>query len=81
MIFLRKKEITKNNISYYYKLGKKLKEGVLKYLPKEDVCRVESFAEEDEDENFEFYRTPAFCAIMRFYRNNDYPDEKTIMWY
>ena len=81
MVILRKKEVTKDKISYFYKLSDRLKEGVLVYLPKDNKCIIESFAEEDENEDFDFFRTPAFIQIVKFYRNNDYPEEKTIMWY
>jgi hypothetical protein len=79
MVILRRKKIQNDSVSYYYKLSEELKEGVLTYFPQSDICRTEVLAENDEDD-FDMFRDHAFCAIIKFYRTNDYPKEKIIMW-
>ena len=79
MVKLRKKEITKDKISYYYQIEGKGRWGTVAYFPKIGILRVEDFAKsEDEVEN---YYNHAFSALMKFYRSGEYPDEKTVAWY
>ena len=79
MVLLKKKEISKDKISYYYQIEGKGRWGTLAYFPATGKLRVEDFAQ-DEDE-VDNYRNHAFSAMLKFYRTNDYPDEKLVAWY
>lgn len=79
MVLLKKKEITKDKISYYYQIEGEGHWGTLAYFPATDKLRVEDFAQDGAE--LENYRNHAFSAMMRFYRENDYPDEKLVAWY
>ncbi|MBE5731447.1 MAG: hypothetical protein E7353_00300 [Clostridiales bacterium] len=79
MVILRKKEVTKNSISYYYKLYDHLKEGVLIYYPKQGTYEVEILAEED-DLDYPKYRDYAIYKIEQYYLKNNYPEEDLVAW-
>ena len=79
MVEIKKKEVTEEKISYYYLIEGKGNWGLLTYFPKKGICRVEEFAQ-DEDE-LDNYRNHAFSIMIRFYKNNEYPDYKLIAWY
>ena len=80
MLYLKKKEITKNRVKYYYQPNKKGKFGILSYDPKNDLLIIEELAEGDYDQPINSYKMHAYNQLCRFYENNEYPEEKTIKW-
>ena len=79
MVIIRKKEVTKDKVSYYYQIEGEGDWGILAYFPKKGLLRIEKFAESEYE--LENYSHHAFTAIMKFYDNDEYPEEKLIAWY
>ena len=79
MVIIRKKEVTKDKVSYYYQIEGKGDWGILTLLPKQGIDRVEKFAESEYE--LDNYRNHAFSVMEKFYENNEYPEEKLIAWY
>ena len=82
MVWLEKIEITNEYVKYYYYVERNTKKGVLTLFPKTKICRVEEFCEGDgEDSCYESNRGHAFCQMMRYVKNDNYPDEDFMAWY
>ena len=79
MVIIRKKEVTKDKVSYYYQIEGEGDWGILTFFPKKELLRIEKFAESEYE--LENYSGHAFTAIMQFYDNDEYPEEKLIAWY
>ena len=79
MLLLKKKEITKNKISYYYQPEFKGDFGVVSFLTDRNKFVVEKLAEND-DEGLSAFRRHALEYLMKFAETKNYPDEKKVYW-
>lgn len=79
MLLMRKKEITNDKISYYYQPEFKGKMGVVSYLIEENKLEIEKLAEQDDEKIYSF-RRHALKYLKKFYKEKNYPEEKTIYW-
>ena len=80
MLYLKKKEIAKNKITYFYQPEKKGEFGIITLDADKDLLIIEKLAESDYDYPVNSYKVHAYNALTHFYENNEYPEEKTIKW-
>ena len=79
MLLLKKKEITKNKVSYYYQPEFKGEMGIVSYLIPERKFVAEKVAQFDT-EYVSVFRRHALEHILKFIHTNDYPEEKKVYW-
>ena len=78
MLYLKRKEITKNKVTYYYQPEKKGMFGIISFDKKNDLLIIEELAEGDFDTPINSYKVQAYNQLSKFYENNEYPEEKLI---
>ena len=75
MVKIRKKDVEKNKISYYYVGDGETSEGVVAFYPIEEKFVVEKLTGSRYDH---IYTNQAFYAIYGFYQKNEYPETYTV---
>ena len=88
MLLIKRKEITKDKITYYYQPECKGKEGIITYFREKEYkendpdYEIEIIAENDFGEDYESspYRAHTIYALRDFHRKGDFPEEKFIAW-
>ena len=79
MLRLRKKEIKDGVIYYNYQIENKGEWGELFYDPATGHCGWNKLAEGDED-GFDLYRGHAYCRLIEYHENNNYPEKELVAW-
>ena len=75
MVKIRKKDVEKNKISYYYMGDGETSEGVVSFYPLEDKFVVEKPSEAKYDA---IYAQRASYAIYSFYQKDEFPEAFTV---
>lgn len=79
MVYLEKIEVNDEYVKYYYFERKDKGKGVLIYFPKKGLCRTEKLCEGDS-EVLEMLRRNAFLRLMKYVKENKYPEMDMVAW-
>ena len=79
MILLEKIEINEEYVKYHYFEREDKEKGILIYFLKTGICRTEKLCEGDS-ECLDMYRRNAFIRIMKYVRENNYPEKDMVAW-
>ena len=79
MVYLEKIEVNEEYIKYYYFERKGMDKGILIYFPKTDICRTEKLCDGDK-EYYETVRNHAFVRMMKYVKENNYPETDMVAW-
>lgn len=75
MVKIRKKDVEKNKISYYYIGDGETSEGIVAFYPLEEKFVIEKPSGTKYDG---IYAQQASYAIFAFYKDKKYPEEYTV---
>lgn len=78
MVYLKKKEVTKDKVTYYYQPEKKGEFGIITFTPTgKEIFIVEKVA---ESSGYYSYLLHAYTQLYEFYQSDNYPEEKLVKW-